>query len=187
MFNFKWEGVGARKRWFAAFSGRIKYMVGKMNLSFPLPWGSHMAFLSSHEPSATMPGIHSFLLPYLQGLITGTFHPVGCKWLLMVSGQQVLLRSHSKQKEKFQLLTHQLWWVFIIFVILILQSRCWACGFWRTSGILGEPLTRKVFPTSSRCLGGKQEKSLVHLRKHQVFKVIWNPLSVSVLDSKQAQ
>lgn len=44
MFSFKWEGVGASKGLFGSFSVHIKYVVGKMNLSFPLPRGSHKAF-----------------------------------------------------------------------------------------------------------------------------------------------
>ncbi|KAJ7419775.1 hypothetical protein WISP_52152 [Willisornis vidua] len=35
--------------------------------------------------------------------------------------------------------------------------------------MLGEPLTRRIFPIS-KCLTGKPEKSSIHLKKHQALK-----------------
>lgn len=179
MFNFTWEGVGASKRLFGMFSVHIKYVVGKMNLFFPTSiWLLHGLF-SSHEPSAAaVPGSHSVLLPYLK------ISSHSWWW----AGSRCCFNPMTSRRRNFN------YWSINCDEFLsssssssisILQS--WACGFWRTLGILGEPFTRKVFPTSSRCLRGKHEKSLVHWRKHQMFKVIWNPLSVSALDSNQAQ
>lgn len=51
----------------------------------------------------------------------------------------------------------------------------------------GTAFDQEDFSISPQCLPGKRERNLIRLKKHQVFKVIWNPLSVSILDSNQEQ